>query len=124
MRVFSLLLLSCLVLGCGQKGSKPVSYRDDIQPVLNNRCVRCHGSENAQGNIVLTSYQNLMSSHTVKGKDPLVVPTKVSESWLYTLSATSQPHFRMPPDTSNLTPLPKNELELIARWIMQGAKEN
>lgn len=124
MRSFILLMLSCFVAGCGQKGSQPVSFHNDIQPILDNRCIRCHGSEMAQGQILLTSFDHLMSSRTVKGKNPLVVPGVVAESWLYTLSATDQPHFRMPPDTARLTPLPKNELELIARWIMQGAKDN
>jgi len=122
--MIAVLLLACLLAGCGQQGPKPVSYRDQIQPILNERCVRCHGAEIAHGKIVLTSYETLTESRTVSGKKRLVVPENASESWLYILSATNQPHFRMPPDSSSFTPVPKNELELLANWIAQGAKNN
>lgn len=121
MRIFGILVLASLLLGCGQK---PVSYREQIQPILNNRCVSCHGAERATGNIVLTSYENLMSSKATAGKKPIVIAGNLSESWLYLRSGTDQPHFRMPPDTSSINPLPKNEVELIGKWILQGAKNN
>ena len=124
MRILAVLSLVCFLYGCGQKGSKLVSFREEIQPIVNNRCVKCHGSEQASGKVVLTSFENLMSSRTVYGKKPLVASGNPSESWLYILCATDQPHFRMPPDTSHLTPLPKKELELLARWIVQGAPNN
>ena len=101
-----------------------MSYREQIQPILSDRCVRCHGTETSRGKIVLTSYETLMSSRTVSGKRPLVVSGNISESWLYILSATTQPHFRMPPDTSSVTPLPKKDLDLIGKWILQGAPNN
>jgi len=123
MGIRAMLLLTCVLFGCGQS-PKAVSFHEGIQPILNSHCVRCHGTEVARGNIVLTSYDLLMASRTVSGREPLVVPEKPAESWLYTLSATSQPHFRMPPDTAHLTPLPQEELELLARWIKQGAKNN
>jgi hypothetical protein len=121
MRQFGCLLLACIVFGCGQK---PVSYRDQIQPVLNTRCVKCHGGEMTLGKISLTSYESLMSSKTISGKQPLVYPGSPTESRLYILCATNQAHFRMPPDTSAITPLPGPELELLAKWITQGAKNN
>jgi hypothetical protein len=121
MRSFVCLLLSFIVLSCGQK---PVSYRDQIQPILNTRCVKCHGTEMTLGKISLTSFESLMSSRTISGKQPLVYPASPSESRLYILCATNQAHFRMPPDTSAITPLPGPELELLAKWITQGAKNN
>ncbi len=121
MRHFGCLLLVFIVFGCGQK---PVSHRDQIQPILNNRCVKCHGGERTLGKIALTSYGSLMGSKTISGKQPLVYPGSLTESRLYVLCATNQAHFRMPPDTSAITPLPGAELELLAKWITQGAKNN
>jgi uncharacterized membrane protein len=121
MKHLGILLLIVLFLGCGEK---PVSYRESIQPILNAHCVRCHGSEEAYGKIVLTSYKDFMKSRTISGKQPLVTAGDLQESRLYVLCATSQAHFRMPPDTSSVTPLPEEELKLLARWIMQGAKDN
>jgi len=121
MRAFGILLLVSFLIGCGQK---PVSYRDKIQPILNNRCVSCHGLDKPAARIVLTSYENLMSSKTAKFKKPIVIAGNPSESWLYLRSGTDQPHFRMPPDTVSITPLSKDEIELLGKWIRQGAKNN
>jgi mono/diheme cytochrome c family protein len=124
MRLSCVVILGLLFLGCGKKEQKPVSYREDIQPILLKRCVSCHGGEGAAGKIDLTSYEALMASRTVKGKKPLVVVERLSESWLYVLAATDRPDSRMPPDTSHLVPLPNEEVQLIGKWIMQGAKNN
>jgi uncharacterized membrane protein len=123
MRLLNAFLIGLLFFGCGKK-DQPVSFREQIQPILQTRCTRCHSDENAAGKIVLTSYEAVMNSRTVKGKKPLVVPENLSESWLYVLSGTDQPHFRMPPDTSQITPLPKDELQVLGRWITQGARNN
>ena len=98
MRILVITLLACLALGCS-RGPKAVSFRDDVQPILNSRCVKCHGTEMAHARINLTSYASLIQAKT-RGSQPLVVPEKPAESWLYNLAATSQAHFRMPPDTS------------------------
>lgn len=121
MRPLVLLVLTLLLLGCGHK---TVSFREQIQPILNNRCIRCHGGEATRRQVVLTSYESVFSSRSFSGKDPLVIPGSPAASRLYILCATAQSHFRMPPDTSNITPLPPNELELLGKWIMQGAKNN
>jgi uncharacterized membrane protein len=118
------MLIACLLIGCGKKAPEPVSYGTQIQPILNKRCVACHGTQEAEGGIRVDSYENLMNSRILPSKKPLVIPQNHLKSWLYILCSTDQPHYRMPPDTMQLTPLPKEELELIANWIMQGAKEN
>ena len=123
MRYVTILILAVLVAGCGKK--QPVSFKEQIQPVLNARCTKCHGSAVARGKIVMTSYTSFMNSHTISGKEPLVVPGSPYQSRLYILCETNQPHFRMPPDTSvSTTPLPAAELELLRHWIAEGAKDN
>jgi predicted CXXCH cytochrome family protein len=122
MRLLGVLLLGVFVVGCGDQ--KPVSFREDVQPILQKKCVSCHNEANAAGKIVLTSYDAVMKARTHKGKKPLVVVGNVPESWLYILAGTDQPHFRMPPDTSKITPLPTEELQALSKWIVQGAKNN
>ena len=118
-----LLLVFVFFAGCQKEQS--VSYQKQIQPILNAHCVGCHAGEQPRGKIDLTSYANLMTTRAkVSAKQPLVVPGSPAESRLYVLCATSQAHFRMPPDTSNVTPLPPEELRTLMRWITQGAQEN
>jgi len=110
-----------LTLGC-QRNS--VSFKEHIQPMLTERCVRCHSDEHPMGKIVLTSYERLMGSKTVSGKGPLFLAGDPQESRLYILCATSQSHFRMPPDSTTITPLSIKELEMLRDWIRQGGKDN
>jgi hypothetical protein len=122
-RYVTILIIVALVAGCGKK--QPVSFKEQIQPVLNARCTQCHGKDIARGKIVMTSYASFMNSHTISGKEPLVVPGSPYQSRLYILCETNQPHFRMPPDTSTSTaPLTPAELELLRHWIAEGAKDN
>jgi uncharacterized membrane protein len=121
MRTFATILLVLLVVGCGRK---PVSFHNDIQPILNDHCIQCHGTEKPAANIVLTAYDSVMSATVTKWKKPIVVAGKPSESWLYLRTGTTQPHFRMPPDTLSITPLTEEQIELIGKWILQGAKDN
>jgi hypothetical protein len=121
MRTIPILLLALIFVSCGQK---EVSYREQVQPILTARCVPCHGPDLAYDKIHLGSFQELMSSRTRSGKQPLVTAGNLQESRLYVLASTSQSEFRMPPDTAHKTPLPKEELALLSRWILQGAKDN
>jgi len=119
--LFPAAVLLLLIAGCGKKA---VSFKEQIQPILTSHCARCHGSDVARGKIVMTSYASFMTSHTVSGKEPLVIPGNPYQSRLYILCSTNQPHFRMPPDTSAVTPLPPEELDLLRHWITDGAKDN
>ena len=124
MRIPLILLIAATLIGCGSKKPEPVSFAGKIQPILNSRCVSCHSAERAEGNIILTSYPDLIASRILPGKKPIVIPGDHLKSWLFILSSTNQAHYRMPPDTSNQSLLPKEEIALIADWIKQGALNN
>ncbi len=122
MRLLTVVLVAFTLLSCHR--DQAVSYKEQIQPILNAHCVRCHGGDHPSGKIDLTSYANLMTTRAkVSGRQPLIEPGSPSASRLYVLCATTQSHFRMPPDTSGVTPLPTEELKVLMRWISQGAKE-
>jgi uncharacterized membrane protein len=124
MRISILLLLAAVLLGCGPKKIEAVSYAGKVQPILNSRCVSCHSAQRAEGHIVLSSYTDLMASRILPGRKPVVIPGDHLKSWLFILCSTNQAHYRMPPDTSNQSLLPKEEITLIADWIKQGAMNN
>lgn len=124
MRPLMIVLVCAVLCGCGKKTVKSVSYREQIQPLLTTQCVQCHNGEVARGKIMLTSYEDVMGSRTYPGKKPLIVAREPAKSWLYIVCATNQPHYRMPPDTSTVVALPKEQLLLLSQWIAEGAMNN
>jgi hypothetical protein len=124
MRILITVLLAAVLFGCSSNKPESVSYAGKIQPILNARCVSCHSAERAEAKIVLSSYTDLMASRILPGKKPVVIPGDHLKSWLFILCSTNQAHYRMPPDTSKQSLLPKEEVALIADWIKQGAMNN
>src|SRR5438552_11574337 len=94
-----------------------VDFEQQIKPVLEFNCVRCHGPEKPKGALRLDT-----RAGALKGGDsgtPLV-PGKPDQSPLYTsttLPTDDDKH--MPPKGD---PLKKEETELLRRWIEQGAQ--
>jgi uncharacterized membrane protein len=101
-----------------------VSYAKQMQPILNERCLKCHGDADPRGKVLLTSYAAFMNSRTASSGQPLAYPGRPDDSRLYMLVVSNQPNFRMPPDTSGLPQMTREEAALLRAWILQGAKDN
>jgi len=90
-----------------------VSFQREVMPILKRSCVQdCHGS---LGGLSLTSYQDIM---TTGHHAPTVVPGNPEASLLYQRLLGHGP--LMPPGQ----PLPKEQIEVIRRWIEAGAPSN
>jgi hypothetical protein len=99
-----------------------VSYKLDVQPILQSRCVECHqpgGQGYEASGLDLTSYKGLMKG-TKHG--PIVVPSEPFTSNLMVLvEGRADPKVRMPHDQR---PLLKQQIEILRLWVKQGAKDN
>jgi hypothetical protein len=101
----------------GEKKGGTVSFINDIAPILKEKCFGCHGAKNPKGKLDMTKYASFRKGGS---KDDPIVPGNPDESYLMTvLTATDKK--RMPPKESG-APLPPHQIELIGRWIQQGAK--
>jgi hypothetical protein len=114
---------ACLIFGPGLAGcSSKVSYQSDIQPILDRRCAECHsegGLGFAKSGFLVDSYEHVMRG-TKYGA--IIEPGSSISSTLYRLVAgKTDPSIRMP---HGRAPLSKREVESIAAWIDQGAKNN
>ncbi len=112
----------CAVLTAAQAAhaaapAKPVSFIHDIAPLLKEKCFGCHGAKNPKGKLDMTKYASLRKGGT---KDDPIVPGNADDSYIVTVLTASDKR-RMPPKESG-DPLPKDKIELIERWIGQGAK--
>lgn len=110
---------------------KLVSFKDDVQPILNSQCVFCHvtGAENGGLNLGRReAHAALLSPSTGAPAMPRVTPGDPSTSYLvHKLKGTqleaggsgAQMPMYDPPK-----PFPAEHLELIERWIREGAQKN
>lgn len=94
----------------------PVDYTRQIKPLLADRCYTCHGPDasNRQADLRLDVRQSALES--------VIEPGDAQESYLLERIADEDPEYRMPPPDSGKPPLSKEEVDLIRRWIDQGAK--
>lgn len=91
-----------------------VSYANDIIPILEMRCFKCHGIETTKEGLDMLTYENLMAGSR---NGPVLVPGNANESLLVQLIVEGE----MPNRGDPVTP---DELQLIIDWIDQGALNN
>lgn len=94
----------------------PVSYYRQVRPLLQRHCSGCHQPAKAGGKLVVTSFEALK-----KGGDngEGVVPGKPDESTLVEFISGDKPQMPLKAD-----PLKKAQVELITRWIKEGAVDD
>jgi mono/diheme cytochrome c family protein len=88
-------------------------FAEDVQPLLQARCVRCHGGKARRADLDLTTAAGIR-----KGGEsgPVIVPGKPEESLLYEKIHAGA----MPPSTKDR--LNEAEVDTIRRWIAAGAR--
>lgn len=97
--------------------TKPVSFINDVAPILKENCYACHDAKKKKGKLEMTSYENLRKGGT---KDDPVVPGNSKDSTLINVLIATGPD-RMPPKDAG-DALPKDKIAIIAKWIDEGAK--
>lgn len=122
------LALFCVALaGCESK----VSYSADVQPILDSYCVKCHsdaGEGEAASGLAVDNYDAVMKG-TKFGK-VVVAGSSMSSSLYLVVSGKTDPKIHMPPHHDESLAegrgfaLSRTNIETIAAWINQGAKNN
>jgi hypothetical protein len=97
-----------------------VSYQEDVYPIIHFRCLSCHkegGTGTEISGLNLESYEGLMKG-TKYG--PIVVPRNPLVSNLNVM-VEGRAAIRMPHNKKRLTPC---DVEILRRWVQQGARNN
>ena len=100
-----------------------VSYNFDIRPILSDKCLACHGPDANKRKAGLrldqaeSAYQALKENPTSHA----LVPGKPAFSEVFLRITSTDTGAIMPPINSNLK-LSPHEIDLIEKWIKQGAK--
>jgi len=109
--------LSGFALHDRQRPDSPaVSFKKDIAPLLQRRCVACHGEESAKGGLPVGFIPPGWPKS--RGERPApIVAHKPGDPTLSTARRARRPMIGMP---QKAEALPKNEIALIERWIKEG----
>lgn len=118
MRIISMLLI--LVLTSAANATEPISFNKHIRPILTDRCFTCHGPDAAarKADLRLDLEQHATAELPDTG-NIAIVPGNLTASEL--IARITDPDQRMPPLASNLE-LTSSEIDLLKRWIREGAK--
>ncbi|MDP1592426.1 MAG: c-type cytochrome domain-containing protein [Prosthecobacter sp.] len=101
--------------------AKAVVYRDVIAPIMQAKCVSCHGEEKKKGKLQLHDYAAIMKGG---GEGATTVIAKNSKDSLMLVRAnlpTDDDDHMPPSDEPQLT---KEEVALLKWWIETGASES
>ncbi len=116
-RLFSMLVLAGAPALAG--AADPIDFDKQVKPILEQNCIRCHGSEQGKGGLRLHTKELAI---TGGDSGPSLVVGKSKESSLYTTTILPPEDDRvMPPQPKN-RPLTKAEAEVLRAWIDEGAK--
>jgi hypothetical protein len=113
--------VSLLAVAAPQRASaqagKPVSFINDVAPILKENCFACHDAKKKSGKYDMTTYEKIMAGGA--NGEPITAG-KPDKSDFHDLIVTKDQR-RMPPRDKGEA-VPKDKAAIIAQWIKEGAK--
>ncbi|HVR83995.1 MAG TPA: DUF1549 domain-containing protein, partial [Planctomycetota bacterium] len=102
------------------QAEEPVDFKRDIRPILSNSCFLCHGPDDKRrkGDLRLDIKEGAFK--VIDGKQAFV-PGKLDQSEALRRILTTDQDDHMPPSKSGKQ-LSLKQIELIKKWVQQGAK--
>lgn len=91
-----------------------VSFTNDVMPVLQSRCLNCHGGESTKEGLSVASYEALMAG-SMNGA--VIVPGDPNNSLFIQQILNGE----MPKRGPKLTP---EQVQILIDWILAGALNN
>lgn len=100
-----------------------VSYNFDIRPILSDKCLACHGPDanKREAGLRLDDPESAFKALKEHPTAHALVAGKPQESAVFLRITSNDTTKLMPPLSSNLK-LSSHEIDLIEKWIKQGAK--
>ena len=120
-------IIAALAIGLGDIGSayaayaadeagEPIDFTREIQPILQHRCLKCHGPAKQHGGLRLDA-REFAEAGGATGQ-PLL-DSDIESNALIARITSSEEGFRMPLEGP---PLAEHEVTAITRWIAAGAE--
>lgn len=91
-----------------------VSFASDVLPIIQSRCINCHGGQRTEEGLDMNSHASLLAGSE---NGPVVIPGDAVNSLFVELVATHE----MPKRGPKLTPA---QVQIFTDWVNQGALDN
>lgn len=113
----------CLQSHAAEPAGAKVDFNREIRPILSNQCAKCHGPDPAErkGGTVGLRLDTRDDAVSDLGGYAAIVPGHPDKSELIKRVLSSDEDEHMPPKGSGKQITPR-EIELLKRWIEQGAE--
>ena len=99
----------------------PVDFNRDIRPILSDRCYACHGpDENKRKGGLRLDKQADAFKELKSGKHALIAGDTAKSTLVERILTADTEEVMPPPKTGK--PLTKAQVELLQRWVQEGAK--
>lgn len=96
--------------------TQKLSFTKDVWPILEKSCLKCHGAQKQKGKLRLDSREAILAG----GKGGKSVEAgQPDKSPLYTRTILPAGHDDIMPSEGD--PLPKEQQEILKRWVAEGA---
>ena len=109
-----ILRLTCAWLIAAGADEDRQQFVDVIQPLLDAKCVSCHGREKQDGGLRLDSFAAAKAGGDL---GPAIVPGDAAKSLLVKAITFGDPDLQMPPKQK----LSDKEIATLAKWVQDGA---
>lgn len=114
-----LIWTSSAVESAADQADSDIQFNRDIRPILSDICFKCHGPDSTKRQAELR-FDSAESALAARGGHAAIVPGKPEQSELIRRITSTDADERMPPADSGLK-LSAKQIELLRRWIEQGA---
>ncbi|WP_010518544.1 PSD1 and planctomycete cytochrome C domain-containing protein [Croceivirga radicis] len=113
--IFKVILFAFFSVAC--KPDSRVNFNTQIKPILNKRCISCHGGVKKSGGFSVLFEEEAFAA-TESGKPAIIKGDAAASEFIKRLHS-DDPEVRMPYEAKEL---PEEEIELLTKWIDQGAE--
>ena len=118
-----ILVLLLLSFSLQAESTKPLNvFESLINPILEAKCVHCHGPNKDKGKLRMDSKEHLLQGGRGAGTDIIVKGDIDSSEMIYRIMLPKEDEEAMPPfEEEHYNPVTKEELSVIKSWIKLGA---
>jgi hypothetical protein len=104
--------------------ARAVDYHEEIRPILNKKCFKCHTGPKSKGGLRMDTPEDF--AKRIGGDDPLIIPGDPAKSLLTIKAGLPRTDGdAMPPPPARergAEAMTAAELDLVKKWVSMGAK--